>query len=418
MSLRRTLMVAAALLAACGSDGPVREPAELSRVEAPQIKARVRWDRSPGAGEGELTSRLRLAVEPDLIVTADFEGDVYALEPSRGKRLWSASTDARLIAGPAVNGSLVLLGTLDAEVIALKREDGTVAWRVPVSSEVLAPPVRDGSVVVVRCGDGKVFGLSADSGARLWSFDRAVPALTLRGLSAPLIHAGVVYLGLDNGRAAALKLENGEVLWEQVVTAPSGRSELERIVDVDGDLLVTSAGVYAVSFGGELAAIGLEEGRVAWRRPIKSHTGVALAGDRLVVSDEDGFVWALDAQTGASVWKQEALKYRRLSAPVALGPYIVVADFEGYLHWLAPEDGRIVGRAHPVDDPVTATMIVRDDVLYVLDRDGDVAAIEAHAVNCTVFRSSSSSAARTSASPRCSTASPARATRSSPICRA
>jgi outer membrane protein assembly factor BamB len=369
--------VAAALLAACGSDGPVREPAKLVRVEAPTVKPRVRWDRSAGAGEGELTSRLRIAVEPDIIVTADHEGDVYALEPARGRRLWKAATGARLIAGPTVNGGLVLLGTLDAEVIALKREDGTVAWRAPVSSEVLAPPARDGSVVIVRCGDGKVFGLSADGGTRLWSFDRAVPALTLRGLSPPLINDGIVYLGLDSGRVAALRIESGDVLWEQVVAAPSGRSELERIVDVDGDLLVTPAGVYAVSFGGELAAISLAEGRVAWRRPIKSHTGVALVGERLVVSDDDGFVWALDPQTGASVWKQEGLKYRRLSAPVAQGAYAVVADFEGYLHWLAPEDGRIVGRARPVDDPVTATMVVRDDVLYVLDRDGDVAAIEA-----------------------------------------
>jgi outer membrane protein assembly factor BamB len=375
------LAAVALVLAACGDKGPVREPAELTRIDQPEVKPRVLWDRSPSAGAGELQAQLRLAVEPDLVVTADVEGEVHALDPATGRERWRAETDARVIAGPSVTGSLVLLGTLDAEVIALKRADGTPAWRVPVSSEVLAAPVGEGNVIVVRCGDGKVFGLSAETGARVWSFDRAVPPLTLRGLSAPLIYGNMVYVGLDNGRAVALRLDNGEVLWEQVVAAPSGRSELERIVDVDANLLITDSGVYAVSFGGELAAVGVEDGRVAWRRPVKSYSGMTLVGTTVVVSDEEGLVWALDATTGAAAWKQEGLKYRKLSPPATVGEHIVVADFEGYLHWLSPKDGRIVGRVRAVDEPVTAQLVARDQVVYVLAADGDVAAVEAQGVN-------------------------------------
>src|SRR5262249_12717740 len=149
-------------------------------------------------------SRLVLAVEPDVVVSADVDGDVFALNPKDGHRLWKAKTGARIISGPTVAGALVLLGTLDAEVIALKRSDGTEAWRAGVSSEVLAPPVGDGPVIVVRCGDGKVFGLSAETGARKWNFDRAVPPLTLRGMSSPLVNGNTVYVGLDNGHIAAL----------------------------------------------------------------------------------------------------------------------------------------------------------------------------------------------------------------------
>ena len=369
------LILLALLLQACDL-GPVREPAELTKIEAPALKPRVRWDASPGNGGDELHTRLRLAVEPDVLVTADIGGDVFALDPKDGHRLWRAKTGARIVAGPSVSGALVLVGTLDAEVIALKRADGSPVWRVPVSSEVMAPPVSDGRVVVARCGDGKVFGLSADTGARVWNFDRAVPPLTLRGLSSPLISGGVAYVGLDNGRLAALRLETGEVLWEEVVAAPAGRSELERIVDVDADPLITGDGIFAVSFGGELAAVGLAEGRVAWRRPIKSYSGVAMSGNVLVVTDEDGIVWALDAQTGASAWKQEALKYRKLSAPIAVGDYVAVADFEGYVHWLSPQDGRIVARVRAVDDPVSATMVEHEGLLYVLGDDGDIAAVE------------------------------------------
>lgn len=375
-----SLAISAALLTACSSDGPVREPAELQDIVSPQLQPRVLWDESPGEGSDGQQSGLRLAVEPDLILTADVSGDVFALDPKNGRRLWRAQTGARVISGPTVAGDLVLLGTKDAEVIALKRADGTPVWRVTVSSEVLAPPAGEGNVIVVRCGDGKLFALAAADGKRLWSFDRAVPPLTLRGLSAPLVYGNTVFVGLDNGRAVALKLDSGELLWEQVVAAPSGRSELERIVDVDADLLVTgdgpNGGVYAVSFGGELAAVNLEDGRVAWRRPIKSYSGIAAVEKILAVTDEDGVVWALDAQSGAAAWKQEALKYRGLSPPVTHNGHIVVADMEGYLHWLSPQDGRIVARVRAQRGSVVTAPVARDNLLYVLDTGGGIAAVE------------------------------------------
>lgn len=372
---RVALTLLAALLAACSSKGPVREPAELQKIKDPAFKPKVVWDRSPGDGDEELHLRLQLAVEPDLLVTADLDGDVIAVSPEKGKRLWKTDTGARLSAGPTVSGSLVLVGTLDAEVIALKRADGSEAWRAKVSGEVLAPVAGEGRVLVVRCGDGKIYGLLAETGERVWSFDRAVPPLTLRGMSSPLVQGNLVFIGLDSGRAVALKADTGDVVWEQLVSAPEGRTELERIVDVDANLLVLDDGVYAVSFGGDLAAVSLEDGRVAWRRPVKSFSGIALSGKRLIVTDEEGLVWALDAETGAAAWKQEGFKYRRLSPPAVVGGYVAVADLEGYVHFLSPEDGTVVARVHAVDAPVIAPMVAVDKRLYVLDRSGEIAAI-------------------------------------------
>ncbi len=371
----------AAALAACGSTGPVREPAALKSIEKQEVAAEVHWRKSPGSGDGGQESGLQLAIEDDVLVTADVEGDVYAMDAASGKVRWHAATDARLIAGPSAYGDLLLFGTLDAEVIALKRADGAEAWRVRVSSEVLAPPIGAAGIVIVRCGDGKIFGLSAETGLRRWNFDRAVPPLTLRGLSAPIIYEGAAIVGLDNGRVVALSVDTGEALWEEVVSAPEGRSELERIVDVDGRPLGSGGGVFAPSFGGDVAAIGVREGRVAWRRAVKSYKGAAMYGGQLFVSDEAGLVWALDAQTGAALWKQEALQYRRLTAPVEVDGHIVVGDLDGYLHWLSPQDGRIVGRVKATRGAVAATPLLHDDLLYVLDRDGDIAAVETKAVN-------------------------------------
>ncbi|HUS25429.1 MAG TPA: outer membrane protein assembly factor BamB [Candidatus Binatia bacterium] len=367
--------LAAATLLGCSSKGPVRDPADLVDIKSPAFKPKVLWDRSPGDGTGDRHMSLRVSVGPDAVFTADHEGEVFALSPKDGHTLWHAQTRTRTVAGPSAAGDLVLIGTADAEVVALKRANGAAAWRASVSSEVLAPPVGSGGIVVVRCGDGKIFGLAADNGARKWSFDRAVPPLTLRGMSTPMINGNTVYAGLDNGHAIALDLATGEPKWEQVVSAPVGRTELERIVDVDAQIAESGDGVYAASFGGELAAIGVDEGRVGWRRPVKSYSGVAVVDGKLIVADEDGLVWAFDLESGAAVWKQEALKYRRVSPPAIQHGSIVVGDLDGWLHWLSPKDGTIVARKHALGDPVVAAPVVQDEVLYAVDTDGEVAAV-------------------------------------------
>lgn len=368
-------VLAALLLAGCSSDGKVREAAALKDVVNAALKPAKVWTGDAGAGSDDQHTGLRLSVEIDALFAADTDGNVYAFEPQTGKRIWRAETGARVVSGPTVSGNSVLVGTLDGEVIALKRADGAKLWNAKVSSEVVAPPVGDGNLVVARSVDGKVVGLSAVSGAPLWSFDRSVPNLTLRGLSEPLIHGGRVFAGLDNGRIAALRANDGQPVWEQAVAVATGRNELERLTDVDGALLAEGREVYAISFGGELACFDGETGQVLWRRSVKSYNGVVIAGDLVIASDEAGVVWALDARSGAAAWKQEDLQFRRLSPPVAYKDWIVVGDFEGYLHWLDPKDGRIVARNRAGSDPIQAAPVTSGELLYVMDTTGRIAAV-------------------------------------------
>ncbi|HVT34343.1 MAG TPA: outer membrane protein assembly factor BamB, partial [Nevskiaceae bacterium] len=297
------------------------------------------------------------------------------LKPGNGDRIWRARTRARIVSGPGVFGSMVLVGTLDAEVIALNRADGKELWRSKVSSEVMAAPVGDGHVVVARTGDGQVHGLAADSGQALWHFDRTEPNLTLRGLSDPLIVGNRVYVGMDNGRVVALSLDSGQLLWEQAVSVQTGRTELDRLTDIDGSMLPSGNSVYAVSFGGELAALDDDNGEVTWRRSVKSYNGLAQSGDLVLTTDHNGVVWALDAASGAAVWKQEGLQYRKLSPPAAFAGYVVVGDYQGYLHWLDPKDGKVVGRSRAGSDPIRAAPIASDKLLYVLNTGGKLSAI-------------------------------------------
>ncbi len=373
--MRRPIVVAFAclILVACSGKENVREPAELRDIASPAVQPKRAWSRSVALGDH--FSRLGVAVADDALFVSSAAGQVRALVPDTGRPIWEARTQTRASAGPALAGDLVLVGTLDAEVVALSRADGRERWRHTVSSEVMADPVSTLDLVIVRTVDGRLHGLERDSGALRWTFDRSVPSLTLRGLSAPLLHGGRLFVGMDNGRMAALDPDNGQLLWEQVIAAPTGRSELERLADIDADLVAADKEIYVASVGGELACVDGDTGQVLWRRSIASYSGMALVDDKLVVSDTDGRVWALDARTGAAAWKQEDLLYRRLSAPAAQGDLVVLGDFEGYLHWLSPRDGSLVGRVRAGSAAFQGAPVTVGDQLLAYSRDGRLFAI-------------------------------------------
>lgn len=375
------LLIAAAIaVAGCSSKPKVRQPTKLVEIKQPEVKIRQVWSRSAGNGSDTRYSGLRLALEADALYAASINGQVFALAPKTGATIWRASTKGRVIAGPTVSGDLVLVGTLDGDVIALKRATGAEVWRAVLPSEVLAPLAASGDVVVARAADGRQFGLSAQDGSRVWSFDRTIPNLTLRGLSKPLILGNRVYTGLDNGKLVALNLADGVPAWEQNVSVPTGRSELERLTDIDADLLAADNGIYAVTYGNDIALIDPTRGESRWRRSIKSYSGMATSEKSLYVTDNDGVLWSLDPETGAVVWKQESLKYRRLSPPAVFGNYVIAADYKGYVHVFEPGDGRAIARVNLGGEPVISAPVSDGERIYVLDTDGDIAAYQIEAL--------------------------------------
>jgi outer membrane protein assembly factor BamB len=368
------VLLVLSLLAACGSDSKnVRVPASLGSDPA-LVKSSSRWSTSVGDGNDGQTTGLVLALDAGQLYAAALNGEVRSLEASTGKQRWQVRLKKRLLSGPTVAGSYVLLGTRDAEVVALNKSNGSVAWTVKLDTEIIAAPAVSGDIVIVRAIDGHSYGLKLLTGERLWLFDRTEPNLTLRGAAAPVVARGRVFMGLDNGRAVALNVDDGQPVWEQVVSAPSGRSELERVTDIDANLVLTPQGLLATSYGGDIALLNPENGDNRWKRSLKSRSGLAANDTQAFASDDDGLVWGFELSTGASSWKQEALKYRALSAPVLFQEQLAVGDFAGYVHWLSPSDGKLLGRTRVGSDPIVS-MVSDDTTLYVLNADGRIAAL-------------------------------------------
>jgi len=302
------------------------------------------------------------------------DGQVASFDAQTGQKLWSVKTRLPLAAGPGFGDDILAFGTTDGDLVALDAATGQERWRQAVGSEVLAPPAVGANVVVLRTVDGRLRGLSTTNGSTLWTVEQTLPALTLRGNTAPRIAGTAVICGFNNGRVGAYDLRTGDAAWEVAIASPTGRSELERLVDVSTGLQVVGNDVYVVGYHGRAVGIDLATGVVLWQQELSSYAGLGADFNNIYVTSDVDAIVALARDGGNEVWRQEALRLRDVTAPTRYANTLVVGDFEGYLHWLDPADGRFLAREHASRDRITAAPLVVGQNVYVQGDDGTVAA--------------------------------------------
>lgn len=369
-------ILAAALLAGCSGKGKKEvAPAPLEKFTA-EVTLKNEWSAKVGDGQGKLWSSLQPALDSGYIYAADASGTVMALDRYDGKKQWQRKFKKTAISGGVGVGSgMVLLGTLDGEVLALDSETGDELWRSSVGSEVLAAPGTNGEVVVVQTQDDRIIGLDAYSGSRVWAHESTPALLTLRGTSAPLVTDYMAFVGLSTGKVIALELEHGLPLWEQRIAIPSGRTELERMVDVDGGLVLRDNVLYATAYNGHVAGLDPESGRILWQREASSYAGATQGYGNAYVSLDNGFIEGVDERSSALLWRNEKLLNRQPTAPGVFSTYIAVGDLEGYLHLLSQVDGRFVARTRVDSKGIRVTPLVDGGWLYVFGNGGKLVAL-------------------------------------------
>ena len=299
-----------------------------------------------------------------------------AINRADGDVLWDVELDSNLSGGVGVWGDGLFIGSSEGEVIKLDAATGAQLWTTPLRGEILSPPQSNGRIVVAQTYDGKLQGLDFDTGELLWVYDSNVPVLTIRGTSTPIVDNDRVYAGFANGRVQAFDINSGAVVWEVRIAIPRGRSEIERIVDIDGSMELAGGTLYVASYQGNVVAIDVRSGRKLWQQKASSYSGVSQSFGNVYVADADGVLSAY-MRTGQGLrWTQDALAYRELSRPTPVGGYVAVADVEGYLHILSVTDGTFVGRIKVDSAGVRADMQSVDNVIYVFGNSGDLVAYE------------------------------------------
>ncbi|MFC6671669.1 outer membrane protein assembly factor BamB [Marinobacterium aestuariivivens] len=350
------------------------EPSELVDFE-PERQVQVLWSARVGSGLGDKYHQFAPASDGVRIYANDTEGTVAAFDLNTGRRIWETELDTVIGAGVGVGLSQAVVVAESGEVIALNSSDGRELWRRQLSSEAVAAPQLNRDLVVVQLVNGKVTALDAASGQHRWTYDSQVPSLSLRGTAAPVVAADVTFTGFANGKLVAIANSNGKMVWEQRVAEPQGRSELERMVDVDGRPLLASNMLYVSSYQGRLVAINPFNAQIQWARESSSYRSPVAGFGNVYVAEANDHVQAFDAGSSASVWSQPQLEHRGITSPALLGNYLVVGDREGYLHFLSQIDGHFVARYRADSEGVVGDMLSVNDVLYVLDNDGRLLAL-------------------------------------------
>lgn len=390
------LLAFLAVATGCSWFGDDDEPEEIQPNPLPAIQEEVTlqviWSQKIGKGADDRAVKLIPTVVDTRVFAAAPDGTVKALTTDTGREIWSRkirdlytkeeladafSKDVDTITGGVgVGGDLVVVGAASGELVALNQSDGSLAWRVTASSEILSPPLVDRDRVVAQTIDGKVTAYDAVDGQTLWVYTMNTPALTLRGTARPMLYDELVIVAFANGRVAFLDREKGLAVFDQRIGIAQGTTDLERLVDIDGAMQIVGGKLYVASFQGRIVGIDISSGRMLWAEELSSLTGVGSGFGNVYAARADSQLTAYNGSNGREIWNIDALLYRDITAPVALGSYLAFTDFEGYAHVVAQSDGRFVGRRKIDGKGVQAGLVSADGRLYALTDSGTLAAIE------------------------------------------
>jgi outer membrane protein assembly factor BamB len=370
------LLVLGLVLGACDSDEGVEPPATLVALDA-KLGIQKVWSATLGGKDKSLRLGLAPAAVDGKVYAAGNDGTIAAFDGASGRTLWRRNTKLPLSGGPGAGNGLVIAGTSDGQLVALDAANGNERWRVRLSGEVLAAPAIAPQAVVVRTVDGRVRALAPDSGKELWTNEEQVPRLSLRGISRPVIAGDTVLCAYDNGKVAAYAINGGDVLWDTAVSPSRGKTELERLVDIDGPMAVSGHDVFVAGFQGRVAMVALDSGQVWWSRESSSYRGLVLAGETLYVTTADSMVIAMRRRDGTPNWQQDRLARRGLSSPAIDGESVVVADFEGWVHWLDQTSGAMLGRFRAGSKRFTNGPVAADGLVYLQNDAGELFALRA-----------------------------------------
>ncbi|WP_253536926.1 outer membrane protein assembly factor BamB [Erwinia aphidicola] len=391
MELRKLLLpglMSVTLLSGCSWFSGEEDVVKMSPLPTVQnqFEPEKVWSTSVGNGVGDFYSNLHPAWAENTVYAADRHGIVKALNSGDGKEQWkvdlaektgffSSNIPALLSGGLTVDAGHVYVGSERGQVYALNTSDGSVAWQTKAAGEVLSRPVVSDGLVLVHTSNGMLQGLDQTSGSVKWTVNLDVPALSLRGESAPSTAFGAAIVGGDNGRVSAVILNQGQIIWQQRISQPSGATEIDRLADVDTTPVIVNGVVYALAYNGNLTALDLRSGQIMWKREIGSVHDMIVDGGRIYLVDQDDRVIALNTDGGVTLWRQSDLLHRNLTSPVLYNGYLVVGDAEGYLHWLNTDDGRFVAQQKLDSSGFQTEPVVASDKLLIQSKDGEVYAI-------------------------------------------
>lgn len=319
-------------------------------------------------------SKMHLEMTPSIkgnhIYTASTNGELKAIEQGSGKTLWSKPLATTLVSGPVVCNGYIAVTTDSSDLIIVKQVDGAQLWKARVANEILAKPLITNNKVVVKTIDGNLYAFNLTSGKQLWRAHHGAPDLILKASSRPaLLNNTTLLTGYSDGKLDAVALDSGHVLWQRNMVTPSGASDVERLVDIDSDPIISGDNLYFASYQGYVGKLSMSSGELKWKKPASVFKNITTAGNSVYFTDSHDVVWSINKNSGSVNWKQEDLKARGLTEPVYSNNKLFLADATGLLHVLSAQSGKSLARSS-VGASVLLAPVVSGSSVFVQGTNG------------------------------------------------
>ena len=360
-------------LVACGKD-KINQPTQLDPGFQDKVLVERLWKRSMGSGDIDLKLNLSSFVSGKLVYTIDGHGYLSVLDTETTKIIWNKDLNESVSGGLGGDAKYLYYTTFQGELVTLNRQTGEQVWRADLSSESIATPSSNGSLVAIQTVDGKLMTFGTDDGKLRWRYDSIGPLLSLRGTPSPIISQRYTLTSFANGELLAFDNQTGQTYWKAILATPQGRTELERLVDPDGQAIIDGDTLYTIAYQGKLVALDVLTGQEKWAKTYSSFNSVAFGFGQLFVTTANGVVISVNPTNGAELWKSESFKFRRLSSPFVYNQTLVFSDLEGYLHFIDVSNGKYLARKHPDESGVMGELNIIGEKLIVSTRSGDLVA--------------------------------------------
>ena len=352
--------LALALLAGCGADKP--KPKALEQI-TPKIAGRQVW----AAKVDGVAFPLSVVVRDSSFIVASSGGTLLGLEAATGRQLWSASAGAELSAGVGSDGRFHAVVTADNKLVVF---DGSKEiWREQLKSRVSTAPLVAGERVFVMGVDRAVHAYDVLDGKRLWSLQRPGEALTLLNIGVLMAYKDTLIAG-QGPRVAGIDPTRGTVRWEVPLGTPRGSNEVERLADLVGPAVRAGSRLCARSFQVAVGCADADSGRLLWSRSTGGINAIGGDDETIFGADASDRIVAWRTANGETLWTNERMLFRGLSAPASVGPTVVFGDFEGYVHFLDRKDGQPLLRLSTDGSAVVGRPALSGNTLLVVTRKG------------------------------------------------
>lgn len=324
-----------------------------------------------GSSKGTDTADLKPYPYENIIYTASQTGNIAAINKKNGDMIWQSKLNTSLVAGPLVYQDQLIFNSGHSSILIVNRNNGKFLKKIKLSNDALAVPLLLDNSIYVKTINGFMYDINLKTGRKTWSYQHGSPEIILKASSSPVKYDNTVIAGFSDGSLVAFDKKNGHVIWQRHISFPRGASDVERLVDIDTNPLVDGGNIYIASYQGEIGSYAVENSEFVWHRKASTFHDLAYYGDILVMVDSKDIIWAFNKNTGSVLWKQPALKARKLMAPVIWNKQLLIADSSGVLNYISLQTGNFIGRL-TIPGRIMSAPVVDHDTCYVLSTNGQL----------------------------------------------